>query len=235
MMIDRMSIIFTFTLAIELMALSSPALANISSPKSSSATSISASSTVVSASSIPKVSEANAGALSAVEISDLELQKKIILDSKRTISDRWQAVMKVASQYKGTSKDFIVSLSDRSEWFLRNASLVALQAHYPDAVKANALKLLKDKALVVRSAAVDVLMQQSQQQELSLTERSTLWSELEAPYNFRGTQSLWVRSQIAELLAKSPLKNENSMFAKYLNQSNIELKNIAQAALKKIQ
>ncbi len=208
MMIDRTSIILTFTLVIGLIALSTPSLASISSPTSS---------------------------VSAAEISDFELQKKIILDSKRTVSDRWQAVMKVASQYKGASKDFIVSLSDRSEWFLRNASLVALQAHYPEMVKANALKLLKDKALVVRSAAVDVLMQQSQQQELSLTERATLWSELEAPYNFRGTQSLWVRSQIAELLAKSPLKNENSMFAKYLNQSNIELKSIAQAALKKIQ
>lgn len=191
----------------------------------------------------------NSGMKTIVEVSAEEISKNnfmelknTVLNSKKNMSDRWNAAIKIGVQRLDGSKEFILSLIQRPEWFLRNAALVVIQSEYPELSKEKALFLLKDKALVVRSAAVEVLLksiESKKDNQLTASDRQLLWKELDADYNFRGTQSLWVRDQIAELLAINPLKAEKEMFAKYISTPNKNEKNslqaIALSALKKIQ
>ncbi|MNL47184.1 hypothetical protein D3C87_1699560 [compost metagenome] len=95
---------------------------------------------------------------------------------------------------------------------MRNAALVAMNEVHPAEAELLAKRLLKDKALVVRSAAVEIL-----RTKVSAANRDVLWEELNQSYNFKNKQSLWIRSQIVEVLAVKPKNHELTMFSNLLS------------------
>ncbi len=127
-----------------------------------------------------------------------------------------------------TLKD-ILKAADSKEWFMRNAALVAVNNISSLEGEKLAQKLISDKALVVRSAAVEVL-QNSKDQEI----RNTLWVELNKDYNFKKKQSLWIRPQIVKILAKTPKDAEMRDFMKLLDDKDLEVHPAAVAGLEKL-
>lgn len=125
---------------------------------------------------------------------------------------RWLAVMTAANLAGENIKPNLEKLAQHSTWYMRSAAVKAMHEVDPRAAYVMAKKLVSDKALVVRSAAVDVLGNSTSQED-----RNVLWLELSKNYNFHGQSSLWVRSQIAEVLANSANKSELGDFARLLN------------------
>ena len=153
----------------------------------------------------------------------------VAFDSKQSMQTRWQALMAMAeTRHKDAVKD-LEKAGNQPEWFMRNAALVAMQENYPQQAQKLALKLIKDKALVVRSAAVDTLRKNATPEV-----RDLLWEELNQDYNFKKKQSLWIRSQIVETLAQEPSARELRLFADLLTDKDLRLQVPAIAGLEKI-
>ncbi len=145
------------------------------------------------------------------------------------MSQRWAAVMKATDVATGEEFNKILSLANNKDWYMRNASLVALDKSGNDMVYDQAKKLITDKALVVRSASVDILsrLQNDEVKQIFST-------EMEKPYNFKGKSSLWIRKQMMGHLIKNPQKSERDFFIKYLNDSDMEVASLSTQALEKI-
>lgn len=142
---------------------------------------------------------------------------------------RWRALMMAAEGRREKSTPDLLKASVHKQWFMRNAALVALaEVNEPEAQKL-AKKLLKDKALVVRSAAVDVL-QKSPRPEV----RDLLWEEMSQKYNFRNQESLWIRSQIVEAMAQKPADHELKLFSKFLSDKDARVQSAAVGGLEKL-
>lgn len=148
---------------------------------------------------------------------------------KKNLGVRWKSLTLAAHLKKQAAvKDVSPYLTAR-EWYMRNAALIALTEVSQSESQKAALQLLDDKALVVRSAAVDALGT-----DLTAEMRDRLWEELSAGYNFRKKESLWVRSQIAQKLALSPEKEEASRFVDLLKEKDSRMYAPCIAALEKI-
>lgn len=148
---------------------------------------------------------------------------------KAAIPDRWKALTLAA--YIGRDKavkDLEAALKSK-EWFMRNAALLGLKIHHPLRAQSAARNLLKDKALVVRSAAVEVLGP-----DLDRKSRDLLWEELNADYNFRKKQGLWIRSQILGHLSEKPDAKESQLFVKALMEKDSSMHAPAITALEKL-
>lgn len=137
---------------------------------------------------------------------------EIAFNESQSMNIRWRALMAAAESGGTRATADLLKAGSHSQWYMRNAALVALTEVNSKQAEQLAKKLLKDKALVVRSAAVDVL-----QNSASADVRDTLWEELNQEYNFKGTQSLWIRHQIVEALAKAPKSHELRIFAGLLS------------------
>ncbi|MBV2168698.1 MAG: hypothetical protein KUL82_08325 [Bdellovibrio sp.] len=136
----------------------------------------------------------------------------VAFNEAQPMSLRWRALM-AAAEAKGIQATAdLVKAGAHKQWYMRNAALVALSEVNPEQGEKLAQKLLKDKALVVRSAAVSVLEKSS-----SMTVRELLWEELNQGYNFKNSQSLWIRHQIVEILAQKPMDREMRSFAQLLS------------------
>ena len=112
---------------------------------------------------------------------------------------------------------------------MRNAALLTLEKYYPQKAQAAAQTLLTDKALVVRSAAVQVLGQQLDQKN-----RDLFWEQMNSPQNFRRKQSLWIRGQMLSLLAEKPEGREAGLFVKALKDQDMKIQASAVSALEKL-
>lgn len=154
---------------------------------------------------------------------------ELAFDQNQPMSLRWRALV-AASDAKGSAalKD-ILKAADSKEWFMRNAALVAVNSISISEGEKLAQKLISDKALVVRSAAVEIL-QNSKDQEI----RNTLWVELNKDYNFKKKQSLWIRPQIVKVLAKTPKDAEIKDFMKLLDDKDLKVHPSAVAGLEKL-
>lgn len=140
---------------------------------------------------------------------------QVAFSDKYPMALRWKALVSGAqSKGKGSTAD-LLKAGKSKEWYMRNAALVALSEVNPAQGERLALELVQDKALVVRSAAVDVL-----QKNVTADVRDLLWRELEKSYNYKSKQSLWIRSQIVGALATKPQNGEAKTFAKLLSDSD---------------
>lgn len=126
--------------------------------------------------------------------------KNRINDETQSLIVRWQSIISLATEFPDRSGEELNRLIQNPLWFLRNAALLGLEKSRPQEALAAARKLLVDKALVVRSAAVQVLSG-----NLQVQTRDLLWQELFKNYNYRGSQSLWIRAQIVRVLSQNPL------------------------------
>lgn len=164
-------------------------------------------------------------------LDDSALSKLVVIanSENESLENRWKSVSLYANLKKESALPLLSQWSRSSLWYMRNASLMAMQTVSPEKAHEVALNLLRDKALVVRSAAVGVLSQ-----SLSAQDRQTLWSEFKAEYNFHRNQSLWIRGQILEALAQAPQKNEKQNFIVALEDKDNRVSAQAILALEKI-
>ncbi|MBY0554942.1 hypothetical protein K2P97_10470 [bacterium] len=150
-------------------------------------------------------------------------------DKKLNMNSRWQALIRAASYAGADQVEQIKNFSKSEEWYMRNASLVALAKVSPQAAQIEAKKLIQDKALVVRSAAVDVIAK-----DLTSDHKDLLASELNQPYNFHKKSSLWIRKKIIETISASAGASDRSFFVKNLFDSDKEVAELSARALEKI-
>lgn len=154
---------------------------------------------------------------------------KVASSGTQGIKIRWKALILAAKIRPEMAGKDIAAFAKHEDWFMRNASLTAIQEVNPQASQKVAEELLKDKALVVRSAAVDVMGKQ-----LTPEAREKLWQELNQKYNFKGAQSLWIRSQILEHLNRSPRSDEMKRFGKALVDKDLKVRAAAVIAMEKL-
>ncbi len=146
----------------------------------------------------------------------------IAFDPAKTYDLRWRAVISMA--WLGGAEavvDLEKALDDR-EWYMRDAGLKGLQKINREKALDWAKRLLSDPALVVRSAAVQII-----HDEHDLTAESMLWEKLDAPENFRGEQGLFIRRQILSALVDLASKDTQEKFAKFLNDKDKSLHLVA--------
>lgn len=153
---------------------------------------------------------------------------QVAFDDKQTMSYRWKALIAASEIGDSSIEEELIKASRHQEWFMRNAALVALSQRNPDLAFTVGRRLLKDKALVVRSAAVDVLSK-IQRHEV----RDLLWEELHQSYNFKNKVSLWIRPQIVKYLQASPQPNERKMFAILAKDSDPQVQKMSQQTVEK--
>ncbi len=154
--------------------------------------------------------------------------RKIAFRSDSDLQVRWRALVLAARLLGSEMKEDIASASKSSEWFMRSASMMAANEISLAEGATLARRMVNDKALVVRSAAVDILGQTGE-----LSDRTLLWNIIRDPINKRKGQSLWIRSQALQLLARTPQKKEISGFISLLKENDLELQAISINALEK--
>lgn len=132
-------------------------------------------------------------------------------DKSASLVERWRAVTTMGRldplRFRPELDKALVS----GEWYMRNAALIALQTDERARAVAWSTRMLEDKALVVRTQAVRNLI------ELNARESEPiLWQQISAKRNFRGHESLWIRTHIAEALARFGMEGRTRNFQKLL-------------------
>ncbi len=148
---------------------------------------------------------------------------------KEPMSMRWKALTLAAQVGQQKAVPELKKASRHSLWYMRNAALVAMNEINKDEAYDMARTLLKDKALVVRSAAAEIL---SQFKNPSV--RDLFWEELYQDYNKKKNQSLWIRGQILGYLSQHPQAHERSLFASLLKDQDLSVQKESIHALEKI-
>jgi HEAT repeat protein len=154
---------------------------------------------------------------------------KVAFSEDQSMRLRWRALMLAAEGRREKATPDLLKASVHKQWFMRNAALVALTEVNEGEAQKLAKKLVKDKALVVRSAAVDVL-QKSARPEV----RDLLWEEMGQKYNFRNKESLWIRAQIVEVMAQKPVDHELKLFNRFLGDKDSRVQSAAVQGLEKL-
>lgn len=167
-------------------------------------------------------------ALLGRQLSSRQLQqlREIIFSEKSPYPARWQAVTFLA--YVPGNEGFkILDACQKSKiWFLKNASLLAMEERDKKSALKWAKRMLHDEALVVRSQATTVLGRLGDKEGIEL-----LWKELYQDRNFRGNQSLWIRRQIVESLARLKSPGDQTKFQRILKDPDSTLHPVALQAL----
>ncbi len=151
--------------------------------------------------------------------------KEILLNTQISMPQHWQAVMSMAQSKGSQVEKDLIDLSRHKTWYFRNAALVALEKNNSSKKYEIARERLeKDKALVVRSAAVKILASSK-----AAEDRQALWKSLSDKKNFVKGQSLWIRAQVAKVLLKSTGLYEKNLFLSLLNDSDPRVAQVAGA------
>ncbi len=168
-------------------------------------------------------------AIPRADSTDFGSQIRLARNTKLPMSARWQALVKAAENANYEQLAQIKEFATNKDWYMRNATLVALSKNNFNHAYEEAGKLLQDKALVVRSAAVDVISSKYNRES-----RDLLAAELSKPYNFSKKQSLWIRSKIFNIIAVKASADDRSFFTKYLFDSDAKIVKSAVATLERM-
>lgn len=136
---------------------------------------------------------------------------KIMFTPAMKMETRWRAVMAVGRIGGAESRKELERALRSPEWYMRNAGLVALANIDRKAALDWARRLSSDKALVVRAAAVETMVELHASESTSL-----LWQKLYAKENFRHQQSLFIRRRIVEALAMLEKSGSEAKFVAIL-------------------
>ncbi len=132
-------------------------------------------------------------------------------DPANTLLERWRAVTTMGRMDPLRFRPELDKALASRDWFMRNAALIALQNDERSRAVAWSMRMLQDKALVVRTQAVRNLI------DLNARESETLlWKEVSDKRNFRGRESLWIRMHIAEALGRFASPGRVRQFQKLL-------------------
>lgn len=155
---------------------------------------------------------------------------KTIMNSKSEAFElRYKATTALAKIGGQKAKPEMVRAMTSPEWFLRNAGLVGMSSIDRSEALVWARKLLGDKALVVRSAAVDVISRAR-----DTTSANLLWQKLYSKENYRNKQSLYIRRHIVEALAEMDGREHTAKFVALLQDKDEALHEPAMEALSRI-
>ena len=158
------------------------------------------------------------------------LLKSMVFSSKESMYTRWSALISLAhTQPAALAKPVILKALKHSEWFLRNAGLLALEHVDADLSLQQADDLLDDPALVVRTAAVDLIQRQKADNY-----KFRLLEKLNAPDSFHKHSSLWIRAHIVSALAGFAEPGEEPFFTSLLKDPDTRIHPFASKALKKL-
>jgi HEAT repeat protein len=170
-------------------------------------------------------------AFSSVDTNRYQTLKRKAFSDSFDMSERWKSIIEMSQiQHKDRLPDLKKALKSQT-WFVRNAALLALEKMDANLAEPEAIKLLSDPALVVRSAAVEVLAKRIKS---SAVARKSLWEELNDKQNIIQKESLWIRPQIIQHLAKFPVPADQSLFKAMLTDSSAQVQEIARNALAQI-
>ena len=160
-----------------------------------------------------------------------ELRVKAFSETQE-MSVRWNSLMQMTKMKKNESVIDLKKALNSNTWYMRNAGLIALDSINPDLAFDVAKKQLEDPALVVRSAAVDVL---AKNKKKTAEVRELLWKEIYSKKNKIKSKSLWIRPQISQYLAIDPQPQEREKFLALMEEKDEEIRIIAEKALQKLQ
>ena len=170
-------------------------------------------------------------ALAATESTSYQEHKNTAFSESAEMKSRWLSMVEISkSKNPQKEKDLMRGLKD-STWYMRNVSLLALNSINPEKGREEALKLLEDPSLVVRSAAVEVLAKSA---NTHLPVREKLWSQLKNKKNRVQGNSLWIRSQLMQVLSEKPLASERSRFLSLTEDTDEEVRSLARTTVSKI-
>ncbi len=162
-----------------------------------------------------------------------QLKAKAFSDQEE-MAIRWNSFMQMVKMKKAESIPDVKKALKSNQWFMRNAGLIALDSINPELAFDEAKKQLEDPALVVRSAAVDIISKNKSQKKIAEV-RELLWKELHAKRNKVKSRSLWIRPQIGQYLAQNPQASERDKFLGLADEKDVEVKAYAEKSLEKLQ
>jgi hypothetical protein len=162
-------------------------------------------------------------------VADFKTHIEIASNPKMKMNARWSSL--ISSADLATSDDMleIQKFTQSKEWYLRNAALLALRKINYNAAEIEARKLLSDKALVVRSAAVEIIAER-----MSDDNKRMLVEEIDKGYNFNKSSSLWIRKQILEKVAKVATERDRALFVKNLFDKDKRISELCANTLEKV-
>lgn len=168
----------------------------------------------------------------AIPAEELPLEALTYKDLYRDISiqQKWNILADLATKSPEFAKGIYLSCIESTDWLLRVGGLKFLATLDAQSAIERAQKLIEtDKALLVRSAAVDVLV------ELGSVVRAkdTLWAAMKDKKNFHKGHSLWIRQNIANALQAFTDKSDNSQWADLLEDKDVLVQVAAINALEK--
>lgn len=154
---------------------------------------------------------------------------KIMFDDNETMAVRWKAVTAAARLGGDNAKPEIERALKSQTWYMRNAGLVAMRGIDRELALTWAVKLLTDKAVVVRAAAVEAIGDMGTQKQAP-----ALWAQLNARESFKKGQSLYIRRGIVDALSKIEGQGRESAFIQVLNDEDVTLHQPAMRALERL-
>lgn len=159
---------------------------------------------------------------------DLKLKA---FSERQEMSVRWKSLVRMAEMKKKESMTDLHKALNSKTWYMRNAALLAIDSIDSDKAFEAAKKQLSDPALVVRSAAVEVI---AKNKTRKVEARKLLWNELADKQNKIKSKSLWIREQIAQILVQEPQASEREKFLVLVEENDPKLSGLAKAALLKM-
>lgn len=155
--------------------------------------------------------------------------QEIAKSDSENLEVRWRAITAMGRMEPAAAQASLDEFLQSDKWFLRNAAAVVL--HYGERKWAIswAAKLLKDKALVVRTGAVEAIKKMN-----AIEVEQELWASLYAQDNFKGGKSLWIRKHIADTLSNFAHPGQQNAFIKILRDEDPRLHPFALKALTKL-
>lgn len=137
--------------------------------------------------------------------------RRVVFEKRMSLQMRWRALTAAARLDFNGSRNMLEKAMNSSDWFLRNAALVALVRGDRGMALDWSIKLLEDPALVVRTAAAHNLKELRDRRA-----RQPLIAAFQSELNFKGGQSLWIRHHIARALAEMSLPGEEAFLIRML-------------------
>ncbi len=143
---------------------------------------------------------------------------RVAFDPSATLTERWRAVTTMGRLDPLRFRPELDKALSSRDWYMRNAALIALQTDERARAVAWSMRMLEDRALVVRTQAVRNLIDLNARESEPI-----LWQQIAAKRNFRGRESLWIRTHIAEALAYFAAEGRSRHFQKLLLDSDERL------------
>lgn len=166
----------------------------------------------------------------AVNDNDFTTAYKRAQDSTATMAVRWSSLLRASELAEGDQVYKISEFAKSKDWYMRNASLVALGKLNNGMAFEQAKNLINDKSLVVRSAAADILSEVKNNDNV----KKIFSEELDKSYNFNKQASLWIRPQMMKYLTQAPTAADKAFYVKYLHDKDIKVASLSTEALEKI-